>query len=168
MEKVKSREEAASRLKAKEEEINRRFEAIQDEVKQTRQDVVSLVKANPWWGVAGTTVAGILVGLIIGKKSQKQKHKELVDSYSRRLSEMAGNSGASEEQVGVLLREALRDTIPQVVHSVPKSKSSGLTGKLFGIATDIAFGYLSKTLMNTVETQLSARGTSAEEDSPED
>ena len=163
MQKINTIEEVASRLKAKEDEINRRVEAIQDEVKQTRQDVAAIVKANPWIGVIGTSLVGVLVGLAIGKKSQKQRHKELVDNYVQRLSEMARNSGASEEQVGDLLREALRDTIPQVVYSVPKNKSVGFAGKLFGMATDIAFGYLSKTLMNTLESQLTANDSSSSE-----
>lgn len=155
MEKINTREEVASRLKAKEEEINRRFEALQGEVKQTKNDLVAYVKDNPWLGVAATTVTGVLVGLIIGKKSNSAKQSELLNSYARQVSEMAGNSGVSEEQVRAILREALRETAAQAMYSVPKKKSGGLKGKLFGIVTDIAFGYLSKTLMNSVEARLS-------------
>ena len=157
MEKVKTSEEAASRLRAKEEEINRRFEALQDEVNQTKEDVFDFVKANPWLGICGTAMAGIVVGLLIGGKSQKTKRKEMVDSYVRGLSEMARNSGINEEQVGVVLREALRDAAPQFAYPVHKKKSAGMTGKLFGVVADVALGYLSKTLMSAVEAQLSSK-----------
>lgn len=155
MEKINTREEVASRLRAKEEEINQRFEALQDEVKQTKNDVVAYVKENPWLGVAATTAVGVLVGLIIGKRSDSAKQSEILNTYARHVSEMAGNSGVSEEQVRSMLREALRETAAQAMYSVPKKKSGGLKGKLFGIVTDIAFGYLSKTVMNSVEARLS-------------
>ena len=100
-------------------------------------------------------VVFISQALILPAAGSKAKHKELVDNYVQHLSEMAGNSGVSQEQVGVMLREALRETAVHAMYSVPKKKSGGLRGKLFGIVTDIAFGYLSKTLMNSVEARLS-------------
>lgn len=167
MEKVKTSEEAASRLRAKEEEINRRFEALQDEVKQTKEEVFDFVNANPWLGICGTTLVGILVGVLIGGKSQKAKQKEIVDGYVRGLSEMTRNSGVNEEQVGVLLREALRDSAPQYAYPVPKKKSAGVTGKLFGMVADVALGYLSKTLMSTLEAQLSSKESASGPDASE-
>ena len=168
MEKVKSSQEAATRLKAKEEEINRRFEALQDEVKQTKEDVFGYVKTNPMLAVCGTTLTGIVVGLLVGGIGKKGRHKEIADNYVRGLSEIARNSGVSEEQVGVMLREALRDTIPQVVYSVPKKKSASLTGKLFGMVTNVVFGYLTRTLMSSLEAQFTSKGAPLEPGTPED
>ena len=156
MEKIRSREEVEYRLKEKEKEINRHFEALQGEFEQTKQDVVAYVKDNPWLGIAGATLAGVLVGLIVGKKSQKDVHKELIDNYVERLANTARHAGASEGEVVGLMREALRETIPQVVYSVPNKKKSGLVGKLVGVVTDVAFGYVTKTLMNTLESQFLA------------
>ena len=156
MEKVNTREEAASRLRAKEEEINRRIESLQEEVKQTKQEVVDYVKDNPWLGVTAATFAGVLVGLILGKRSDSAKQKGIMDLYAHHVSEMAGNSGVTEEQVRAILREALFESAQQAMYSASNNKSSGWKGKLFGLVKDVAFGYASKSLMNVVEAQLAS------------
>ena len=160
MEKIKSRDEVASRLKQKEDDINRHFEALQGEVKQTKKEVEAYVKANPWIGIVGSIVAGIGVGLIIGKKSQKAIHKELVNTYVNRLAEVTRHSGASEAEVGSVLRDALKDTLPQVVYSMPeKNSSKGLGGKLVGMMASIAFSYFSKALIHRLEQQFDSSST---------
>ena len=164
MEKIRSRAEVEYQLKEKEKEINRHFEALQGEIKQTKHEAVAYVKDNPWIGIAGATLAGVVVGLIIGKKSKKAVHKELIDNYVEHLSGAARRAGASETEVVEFMREALRETIPQVVYSVPNTKKGGLGSKVFGILTDVAFGYLSKTLMNTVESQLMAMSKEGEKE----
>ncbi len=143
-------------MKQKEEAISKRIEALQHEMTSTGADVKQYLKNNPWVGLAGSVFAGIAVGLIAGKKSEKTRQKELVDTYIDRVAEVARETGASEQEVGVLLREALRNTMPPVVYSQPESKSSGLTGKLFGIAMDMAMGFAKKSLINFLEEQVVA------------
>ena len=168
MEKVKTREEAASRLKAKEEEINRRFEALQDEVKQTKEDVFGFVKANPWVGICGTTLAGVVVGFLLGGKGKKPKTKRLSKLMCVVFLKWSGIQVVPRNK---LVLSCVRRFVIRFHKScipVPKKKSAGLTGKLFGMVTDIAFGYLSKTLMNTIEAQLSSRLSSSEQHVPEE
>lgn len=148
MQKVSNRDAVASRLKEKEEQISRRIEALQGEMTSTGADVKDYLKKNPWIGVAGSVFAGIVVGLIAGKKSAKTKQNELVDTYIKRLADAAHATGASEREVSTILREALHETMPPAASYKPKSKSSGLSGKLFGLAMDVAMGFAKKSLVN--------------------
>ncbi len=149
MQKTSSREAVASRLKQKEDEINRRIEALQGEMTSTGADVRAYLKTNPWIAVAGSVAAGILVGLIAGKKSAKTRQNELVDTYIERLIEAARDNGATEQEVGALLREAMRNSMPPQAHEAHASpKSGGLTGKLMGIGLDMAMGFAKKSLFN--------------------
>ena len=100
------------------------------------------------------------MGLIAGKKSEKTRQKELVDTYIERLTDAARETGASEREVGALLREALRDSMPPVSFSQPKSKSSGLSGKLFDLAMDMAMGFAKKSLLNFLDEKTSSSGGS--------
>ena len=157
MQKTSSREAVASRLKQKEEEINRRIEALQGEMTSTGADVRQYLKKNPWIAVAGSVAAGVLVGLIAGKKSAKTQQKELVDTYIERLIEAARDNGATEQEVGALLREAMRSSMPppaQQAYNTPKS--GGLTGKLLGIGLDMAMGFAKKSFFNFLEEQANA------------
>lgn len=160
MEKISSREAVASRLKQKEEQINRRIEALQGEMTSTRVDVKNYLKDNPWIGVAGSVCAGIVVGLIAGKKSKKTRQKELLDTYISRLTEAAQETGVSEREVGALLREALHETVSPAAYSEPKSKSSGLSGKLMSMALEMAMGFAKKSFLNFLEDKASTAGSS--------
>ena len=152
---MNSREEVANRLKEKEEAINSRIEALQDELLQTRKEVESYVKDNPWIGVIGSIIAGVGVGLILGKKSQKAIHKELVNSYVNQLADVARRAGASEFEVGEVLREALRETQPPIVYAVPdRAAKKGLFSSLFGVATSVALNYGSKYALAAIDKQL--------------
>ncbi|MFK7846462.1 MAG: hypothetical protein AB8G77_14280 [Rhodothermales bacterium] len=162
MEKISSRDAVASRLKQKEEEISKRIEALQGEMTSTGSDVKNYLKKNPWVGLAGSIVAGIAVGLIAGKKSAKTRQKELVDTYIERLTEVARETGASEREVGALLREALRESAPPAAFAEQKSKSSGLTGKLFGIGLEMAMGFAKKSFLNFLDEKAAAAGSEIE------
>lgn len=157
MPKTTSREAVASRLKQKEDEINRRIEALQGEMTSTGADVRQYLKSNPWVAVAGSVAAGLLVGLIAGKKSTKTRQKELVDTYVERLIEAARDNGATEQEVGALLREAMRSAMPPPAQEAyAKPKSGGLTGKLLGIGLDMAMGFAKKSFFNFLEEQANA------------
>lgn len=162
MEKISSRDAVASRLKEKEEEISKRIEALQGEMTSTGSDVKNYLKKNPWVGLAGSIVAGIAVGLIAGKKSAKTRQKELVDTYIERLTEVARETGASEREVGALLREALRESVPPPAFTEQKSKTGGLTGKLFGIGLEMAMGFAKKSFLNFLDEKTAAAGSETE------
>ena len=151
MEKVRSRKEVAAQLKAKEQEINGRIEALQKEVLHTGEDIKEFVKKNTWVSVAGSVVAGILVGLVLGKKNRKTQHRELVDQYMNRLADVARKAGAGDREVGELLRDALRDTMPPVIYSQPQKRSRGLGHMLMNMGADMAIGFAKKSLFNILD-----------------
>ncbi|MEM8487931.1 MAG: hypothetical protein AAF564_20435 [Bacteroidota bacterium] len=161
MQKTSSREAVASRLKQKEDEINRRIEALQGEMTSTGADVRQYLKSNPWIAVAGSVAAGILVGLIAGRKSAKTRQNELVDTYIERLIEAARDNGATEQEVGALLREAMRSSMPPPPREAyGNPKSGGIAGKLMGIGLDMAMGFAKKSFFNFLEEQANAPTTS--------
>lgn len=167
MEKTSTREEVASRLKEKEDEINRHLDALQEEVARTRADIKSYLTSNPWIPLAGSVAAGILVGLVLGRKSKKARHQELLDEYMDRLAEIARQAGASEREVGALLRDALRESIPPVVFTASKEKSSGLGSKLIGIAADMAIGFARKSLVHALEDRFQSPTPSENPENPD-
>ncbi len=152
MEKISSKEAVASRLKQKEEEISQRLQALQDEVTSTGEDVRHYLRKNPWIGIGGSVLAGIVVGLIAGKKSKKEQHKERLDTYIDRLTQAARDSGVSDRELSAILRDALHETIsPLASQKPPKSKSTGLAGMVMGMALDLALGFAKKSLTNFLD-----------------
>ena len=101
-----------------------------------------------------------------GKKSKKAQQKELLDSYIDRLSDAARESGVSEREVGLLLREALQDTVSPAAYSQQK-KSSGLSGKLMSMALDMAMGFAKKSVFNFIEEKV-AQSTGSEMEKRDD
>ena len=80
MEKTTEKEAVASRLKQKEEEIGRRLQALQGEVTSTGADVKRYLTKNPWISIGGSVLAGLVVGLIAGKKRGKTSERASVDT----------------------------------------------------------------------------------------
>lgn len=155
MEKTSSKEAVASRLKQKEEEISQRLQALQGEMTSTGEDVRNYLKKNPWIGIGGSVLAGVVVGLIAGKKSKKSQHKEQLDTYIDRLTQAARDSGVSERELSAILRDALHETISPLASQKPaKSKSAGLTAMVMGMVMDMALGFAKKSLTNFLDEKV--------------
>ena len=160
MEKTSNKEHVAARLKEKEVEINRHVEALQQEVLNTGADIKSYVAENPWIKVAGAVGAGLFIGWLFGKKSKKTQHRELVDDYINRLAQLARQSGADEHEVGLLLRDALRETMPPVIVSPPSQKAGGIGKMLMGLGANMAIGFAKKSLINILDERITPSGHS--------
>lgn len=158
MEKTSTRDEVASKLKDKEDEINRHLEALQDEVARTGADIKAYIQANPWIPLAGSIAAGILVGLVLGRRNTKDKPRSFVDEYYSRLESIARQAGASEKEIDALLKEAaFRDTMASEPSTSSGKKTSGMGGKLFGIAANMAIGFAKKAVINAIEDRLAPK-----------
>lgn len=156
MEKISSKEAIASKLKQKEEEINQRIEALQNEVSSTGSDVKHYLKTNPWVGLAGSVIAGVVVGLIVGGKSEKTRKKEKFDAYADQLSEAMGEAGVNTAEINTLLKEAIRSAADAPVYAPPQKKKSALSGKLFNVAVNMALGFAQKSLINFLDEKVAA------------
>ncbi len=156
MEKIKSLEEAANRLRQKEEEISRHLDALQEDVRQTKQDVVGYVKENPWLGLAGSTFAGILVGLLLGKIGKSPRAEKRLEQYVDQLITASRQSGATEEELAQILERAARGTATSVVYASPERKSKGLGSQVLGLLADIGMGLLKKSLLQAIDQQIQA------------
>lgn len=161
MEKTSTRDEVASKLRDKEDEINRHLEALQGEVARTGADIKAYVQANPWILLAGSIAAGVLVGLVLGRKNEKGKQRKFADDYYDRLELIARQAGVPEKEIGALLKEAaLRESSSSGLSSAPSKKTNGMGSKLFGIAADMAIGFAKKTMINVIEDRLAPKAPS--------
>ncbi len=145
-----------ARLKASEEAIASHVEALQTEVEQTGREVRDFVLRNPWVGVTGALLGGVAVGLLLGKRRGPRTHRDVLDRYLDGLSDIARSAGATDEEVSVLLRDALRESMPPVVIRGAKEGRGGVAGKIFGIVSGIAFDMAKSSLMRFMDQRLSA------------
>ncbi len=152
--------ELEAQLRASEEAISRHMDALQDEVRRTGQDVRDYVKQNPWVGVTACLVAGVAVGLLLGKRGGGVSSRSLVGGYVDRLVDIGLEAGVSESEMASLLREAVREATPPHAGSAPAPRGSGIVGKVFGIASGLAIDLAKRSIMGFLEERLSARGAS--------
>ncbi len=152
--------ELEAQLRASEEAIARHLDALQDEVQRTGQDVRDYVKRKPWVGVTACLVAGVAVGLLLGKRRGGDASRSLVGGYVDRLVDIGRDAGVSESEMASLLREALREVTPPAPGPMPAARGSGITGKIFGIASGLAIDFAKRSIMGFLEERLSARGAS--------
>jgi hypothetical protein len=149
--------ELEAQLKASEEAISRHLDALQDEMRRTGQDVRDYVKKNPWVGVTACLVAGVAVGLLLGKRRGAVISRSLIGGYVDRLVDIGLEAGVSESEMTSLLREAVREAAPPVVGLAPAPRGSGLAGKVFGIVSGLAIDFAKRSIMGFLEERLSAR-----------
>ena len=156
----------SSRLEQKEAEIADRIEALQGEIEQTGDQIKGIVKNNPWVTVGGSLLAGLAVGLLLGKGGGSRAESKGED-FAVRLAEIAMRAGLSDREISGLLRDAKRETGPSMLFSAPQAKKKGIVGKLFGIAADVGLNVAKKqfmTYLDSVVAGLEQQGGEADQD----
>ena len=176
-----SPDEIRQELDAKTQLIQLRIEAIKSELAQVPDDAKKAVQTavfqSPLVAVGASLAAGLVVGLVFGKKKVKptalSKALEYVPSSQRHLAEryVADLQGVLRraERRGEDAAEAVQGFVsrhapPVIVVEEPRAaKSGGMMGALGGIAITL-LSALGKTAVQTAITALTAK-TAAEEGS---
>lgn len=148
-----------ARLKATEEAISAHLDALQEEVQRSGADVRHYLKENPWVALTASLVAGVALGMLLGKPRGQSSVGDVAGHALDRLGEIAREAGASESEIAQLLRQASRETA-RVQPPPPPPRQSGIMGKLFGIASGLAFDLAKRSIMNFLDERLSAGGLS--------
>ncbi|MDZ4699474.1 MAG: hypothetical protein SH809_07200 [Rhodothermales bacterium] len=147
-----------AQLVASEEAISKHLDALQDEVQRTGQDVRDYVKRKPWVGVTACVVAGVAIGLLLGKRREGAVRRSRVGGYVDRLVDIGKEADVSDTEMATLLLGAVREVAPSLADSLPPSRGSGIAGKVFGIASGLAIDFARRSVLGFLEERLSARG----------
>lgn len=152
MDRLLNKDEVRAQLADRQATMQRRIDALEDEVATSGDDLRDRVQAavlgNPLV-IAGAAVgAGLLVGLLFGGRGRRKgpdAHRALVDAYidavaqdARRYAER-GRTGADA------VREALQDRVPLVVYEAPRGgQTRGFFANLLDLTFKTAVGFAVK------------------------
>lgn len=126
-----------AKLAEREASMARRYNGFQGGVEDMSKTVQEDLLGNPLIKLGGVMLAGVIVGLILGKRKNKSLYaglsasaKPIVDQYIHVLRDAAVSSGVSEEKVREVVLEALQNRVPILVENSSAPPSSGLLRSL--------------------------------------
>ena len=153
-----SADELREALRARGEQISRRFEAIQDEAARVPGEVGEAIVRNPLVSVGVSLGAGLAVGLLvggIGKRKSKlpAAHHALVHDYLDALADEARALIRRGEEAGSAIRRALGKHTPIVVTTggpQDMHTPSGFLRTALDMAVKTAMGFAVKVALDKV------------------
>ena len=158
MQKTLRRIELEKQLSGKADAINRRFDALQNEVGGI--SVQRIVKNQPWLAVGGAVAGGLLVGLLFGGSSKRRSSTEAlqrslvegyIDAVGDDVSRLVGKGRAAREAV----HDALRDRVPVLIYAPEgELERRGLLGQVFDLAFKTAVGFAVKAAIDYATRQV--------------
>lgn len=140
-------DELKSEIAKKQQHIQMRLDSLQDEVLTLGDSAKRAVLDNPLVGVGGALAAGLLVGLIFGKRkpfNAENRHRELVEHYLDAVADATQKAVVKGKQPGEAVRDALQDRTPLIVYETPENKS-GILYKTLDLLLTTAVGFAVKT-----------------------
>ena len=128
-------------LQLKEDQIEQRLLALQEEVATVGPTIRKALLNHPLVSVGGALLAGLVVGLIFGGKKRRNDgfgaaagHRALVDHYVDAVVEEARHRVAKGQDVDEAVHAALKDRVPLIVYEVPVAdEKRGLLGSLVSL-----------------------------------
>ena len=127
MEKTLTKEEVQAQLEARSEAITRRFDAIEEEVTSTGENVKQALR-HPLVMTGATVVLGVAVGLLFGgsrKNGRARKSDSPLDVLSDVVAEEAERAMQAGYEPQEALRHAIRNRGPFVINPAPEKKARG-------------------------------------------
>ncbi len=128
-------------LQLKEDQIEHRLLALQEEVATVAPTIRDALLNHPLVSVGGALLAGLVVGLIFGGKKRWNDgfgaaagHQALVDHYVDAVVEEARHRVAKGQDVDEAVHAALKDRVPLIVYEVPLAdEKRGLLGSVVSL-----------------------------------
>jgi hypothetical protein len=127
-----SKSDVRAQLRQTADAMSGRLDDLREEITSTGSSVREWMVQNPMASVGGMLATGLAVGLLFGggsKRRRRKRHAALVESYLDALLEEAHDAAAGAADPDQALKAALRDRVPLVVYSAPKSPSRRTAGE---------------------------------------
>lgn len=138
--KALTKDDVEQELQLKENQIEQRITALQEEVASVAPTLRDAIFNHPVVSVGGALLAGLVVGLIFGGKKRRRSapgidHHALVENYVDAVVEEARHRVLDGQSVDEAVQAALEDRVPLIVYESPDS--GGKQG-LLGTVTTLA------------------------------
>ncbi len=123
--KKRTKEAVEKELQLKENQIEQRISALQEEVASVAPTIRDALFNHPLVSVGGALLAGLVVGLIFGKRRNAASgvsHRALVDHYADAVVEEARHRVVNGQDVDEAVYAALKDRVPLIVYEIPETE----------------------------------------------
>lgn len=161
-----------AKLAEREASMSRRYDGLHGGVENIGETVKQDLLANPLVKIGGVVLAGLVVGLILGKRKDKSLYKELshtnravVDQYIHALRDTVLESGMDENEIREIVLDALKNRVPILVEHTPRAKSPGLFRSILRVAISSAMPLVVRTSLDYFlgQTDLSTQEGASED-----
>lgn len=149
-----TKEEVAQQLDKRSASINLRLDALQGEVATAGEAVREAVFRNPLLSVGGMLVAGLVVGLIVGKRRDRlgETHAALLERYLDVVGEEVRRAVRRGRDADEAVREALQGRAPVIVYEAPE-RSEGFIKQSLDLVLKTAMGFAVKAALDTASNR---------------
>jgi hypothetical protein len=165
MERMLTKAELEAQLKAKEEDIQARVDALKGEVEGAGEDARRFVVTRPQMIAGGALVAGLLVGWYLTGRSRRRRerrmarsHNALVERYMHALSGVVHMELANGKDLDTAIHDAMRNHLPLIVvepgAGEDRGSGGGIVREIFGFLLQTGLGFASRTLMDQIQARL--------------
>jgi hypothetical protein len=164
MERLLTKAEIEAQLKAKEEDIQARLEALKNEVEHAGDDARQFAVSRPQLLAGGAIVAGILIGWYLTGRSRRKRerrmarsHNALVEQYMHALSGVVRMELADGKDIDTAVRDAMRNHLPLIVvepGAGEERSNGGFIREAMSFFLQTALGFASKALMDQLQSRL--------------
>lgn len=170
-----TREELEAQLREKRSAIKDRIDALQGEVMTTGEALKGAVTRNPWVGVGGAVLAGVVVGLLFGGRRRDRdpfgagyRHKQLIDGYLDALADDLRREVGRGKDAETALRDAFRERVPLIVYAPRGAEGAGgVWRNLFDMSLRTVAGFAIQALVDYATARLAVTQAQAEQPPPD-
>ena len=137
--KKRTKEDVEKELQLKENQIEQRITALQEEVASVAPTIRDALFKHPLVSVGGALLAGLVVGLVFGGKKRRKApfdadHRALVDHYLDAVMDEARQRVIDGQDVDEAVYAALKDRVPLIVYEAPAiEEQRGLMSSVMGL-----------------------------------
>lgn len=156
--------ELEAQLKAKEEDIQARVDALRNEVESAGDDARQFVITKPQLIAGGALVGGLLIGWYLTGRSRRKRerrmarsHNALVERYMHALSGVVRLELANGKNLDDAIHGAMRNHLPLIVVEPGAGEdpaNGGIIRDTFSFFLKTALGFASKVLMDEIQSRL--------------